>query len=263
MATVKKAPSSSLPEIADIHKIKQEGMQLLTPLAPARALRVVTATDYLDADEWLGRVRNARLKWKSMVDPVKAPLDRIAADTKLALQGVKNLTAAVDGPLESMELGIKESMRQFKLEEQRQLRAAEEEQRRLEQEQQRAIEEAKRKEAAAKTAPMRAKLAAARETLETQAAQTAAVDLNPVVKGASSASRSVVKPTVTDLHALLDAMQDYQPLAGMYRMGVPPVSLISVEMVQVAINKLYREQPGVVASWPGITITDDIIIAGR
>jgi hypothetical protein len=262
----KVAPPTVSVDLTDTAHVRAQGLQLLTPLTQGvNTLRVITATDYLDADEWLGRVRNARAKWKAMLDPISAPIARMKADLKLAETGVKRLNAEVDEPLATLELRVKDAMRQFKLEEQRQLQAAREQEEREERERQRQLEEVRRKEEAAKTAPMRAKLADARAKLEAEqeAAATEVVDLNPIVKGASSSVRTSRKPRITDLGAFISAIADYAPQAGIYRMGQPPLSMLTPEMFQSALTAMWRAQPGVVESWPGVEVIEDITIAGR
>jgi hypothetical protein len=263
MASAKKA-EVVVPELVDTVKVRAQGLTLLAPLTPeVRALRVTTPVEYLSADELLGRVRNARSRWKMLMDPIVAPLARMKADLKLQEAGIKNLNNEVDGPMETLELRVKESMRLYKMEEAKQIQAAREEEARAERERQEAIAEMRRKEEAAKTVQMRAKLAQKRADLEEEAVQASMVDLNPVAKGASSSVRSIQKIRVTNLAVLVAALADYQPKAGMYQMGVPPLSLINEEMLQVRLNALFREQPGIAASWPGVEVYTDINIAGR
>jgi hypothetical protein len=108
---------------------------------------------------------------------------------------------------------------------------------------------------------MKAKLAEARAKLEVPVESVS--DLNPTVRGAASTSRTLTKVRVIDPEAFLSAMQDYEPKAGIYQTGHPPFSVIDPEMLRVRLNALFKEQPGVVTTWPGIEVYQDVIIAGR
>jgi len=252
---------------AQLVQARTKGLTLTSPLAPlVKALVVKDSESYLEADLLLGRVANARAVWKTKIDPIAGPLKAALDNAKLAMEGVKNLDKEVDGPLELMEGAVKKAMKDYKLLEAAQIQ----EQKRLEDEEARKLREAAAaKEAAAstaKTSQMRARLEQARADLEAQAVvkeQQATANAATVVKGGASSDRWVEKAKIKDLHALLTAMEVYEPANDIYRKGVPPLSLITVEMLQVAVNKVYASQPGIVATWPGIVIEKDVIIARR
>lgn len=256
---------SVLPATPDQLVTRTKGLQLVQTLKPVTdKLVIVSNQDYLRGDELLGRIRNARAQWGEMINPVKAPLERMKKDLKEQEQAVKNLDQSVDGPLLQLELKVKESMRLFKVEEQRQIREADEErERRAEALRAEARDKALR-EAQAKSAPLKARLAQQRADLESQAASVEAeAEEVHIVKGGSSVSRSVKRVTISNLSLFLQSLREYEPTAGLYQFGHPPMSLIDVDEITPAITKIYRDQPKLVASWPGVTIEDDIIIAGR
>lgn len=259
MAITKPTPTNTL-------AVRTQGFQLLTPLKPAvDKLTITSATGYLDGDELLGRIRNARAKWAQLMEPISGPNERALKELKEQAKAIKALDAEVDGPLGILEAQVKAEMRAFKLEEPRQLHAAEEEQRRESDRLRREAEEVARREQAAKTAPMRAKLAEKRVALETQAAHVEAdpdVNLHPV-RGGSSSSRRVRRVTITNLPAFLTALKPYEPRGGLYEFGHPPLSVVDVASLQSAVTAIYRSQPKLVETWPGVEIVDDIVIAGR
>lgn len=263
--SVKKAPVVPV-TIPNTLTVRTQGAQLLTPLTRGvQALSVRTATQYLDADEWLGRIRNARARWVQLMEPIVGPNERALKELKDQQKGIKTLNAEVDGPLEQLEMRVKGEMKAFKIIEQQQI----EERRQAQEEEAAALRrEAQVKamrEAEAKTAPMKAKLAEQRAVLEAKAVAVESdpdVDLNPV-KGAGSVSRKVPKVRITDLTTFLAAMQDYAPKADLYEFWHPPQSLIDVEALTSAVMAIYRKQPGIVKSWPAIEEYTDVIIAGR
>lgn len=250
----------------DTLSVRTAGLQLLTPLkATVSALSITSASDYLDADEALGKIRNSRAKWQQLMEPISGPLERAMKELKESQKGVKSLNAAIDGPMEGLELKVKGLMRQFKIEEQRQLQEAETERQAQLARLAREVAQKAAQEAAAKTAPMRAKLAQKRAELEAEAESVRAdpeVNLNPV-KGGSSTARHTLKPQITNLEAFVAAIRNYEPKADLYEFSHPPLSIIKVEMLQTALMAIYRQTPGIVKSWPGVTIVDDVIIAGR
>lgn len=263
---------------------RTKGLQLLNALQPPSLLKVTsidTQEGYLEMDAVLARIKNTRAQWTLAMEPISGPLTRAIAHQKAALaeakkaaEGATQLFNEVAAQLDRIEAHCKSLMQAFKVEEARQIREAELTQAR---EAQQLRDEAQRRAiqaAAAKTPQLKARLEQQRADLERQAEEVASepvLEMQPV-KGASSTSRTLQKPVVQDTLAFLHAMQDYESDAGVYRMGTPPLTVMNhkkqevaalVEVVHARLMDLYREQPGVVASWPGVVIVDDIQIANR
>lgn len=255
-------------------------MNLISPLRPMVDRMVITDDEsYLEADTVLSRLRQARILWASKLDPIRGPIDRAMAELKLSLVGVKNLDGEVDGPLLDLEMKVKGEMRTYKLNEARRIEAARQQQEDEARQLREQAEAKKRAEETARTPQMKAKLAQARQDLETQATR---VEMDTTettaVKGASSAVRTATKIRIVDVADFLRSAQDYTPQAGIYRMAVPPLSVLThhtgrlgdkteegsaLEKMTAEVAKIYVTQPGVVKSWPGVEEFTDVVIASR
>lgn len=271
------APLKPNPEMI---KKRAEGMTLIAPLRPkVVSLNIQTEEHYLLADALLSEIKTKRAIWATKVDPIREPILKAIEELKLSMAGVKALDDEVDSPLAMLEADVKQKMKDYKVLEAVRIREAKQ----LQDESARLLrEEAQKKllaETAAKTPQMKAKLAEARANLETQA-QIAEMPTHETtaVRGVSSTSRTVQKVRIKDLDGFLNSLASYQPVAGVYKMGVPPVTLLTmhtkrdgeqvpegsaVDKIEAEIAKIYSTQPGVVASWPGVELYDDVIIAGR
>lgn len=271
------APLKLNPEMV---KRRAEGMMLVTPLkAPIAALTIRSEEDYLNADALLARVKTARATWALKVDPIRDPILRAIDELKLSLAGVKALDEEVDTPLAMLEGDVKQKMKDYKVLEAAQIR----DRQRLQDEAARKLrEDAAKKliaETAAKTPQMKAKLAEARANLETQAQiiELPSRETTPI-RGVSSTVRTVPKVRIKDVAAFLAGLASYAPVAGVYKMGTPPLTLLTVhtmrtgeqvregsalDKMEAEMAKIFSTQPGVVASWPGVELFDDVIIAGR
>lgn len=257
-----------------------EGLTLVSPLRHlVTALVVKTAEDYLQADALLARVNTAEATWALKINPIREPIDKAMAELKLSLEGVKALDDEVAVPLATLKASIKQKMKDYKVLEATQIREAKQ----LQDEAARRLrDEAAKKqlaETAAKTPQMKAKLAQARADLETaaQVVEMPTAESTPI-RGVSSTSRTVQKVRVKDVDAFLSALAAYAPVSGVYKMRVPPLTLLTmhttrtgeqipegsaIDKITAEITKIYSTQPGVVASWPGVELYDDVIIAGR
>lgn len=171
---------------------KVEVLALMTPLQEACAALVVEDADgLLQADNILGRIRQARKAWGSVFVRIQEKTIKPIRD---GLEELYQLNRDVDGPAEKMEKLVKGKMDAFRLGEARLLRAAEQEQARLV-----AVAEAKEKAAEeARTPQMRGKLQAQAAVLQETAAAKAADAPLPVV-GLHSSSRMVEKWRVPDM----------------------------------------------------------------
>ncbi len=232
--------------------IKTEGLALVAPLSDrVTALAVTSPESYEDASRLLADVRSARAKWDAKVTP---GIDKI----REGLDVFYALRRDVDRPLEAMETGIKEEMRGYDL---RQLAAKREAEQAVAQAK-RVAEAALAKELAAKTAQMRQKLAAARELAETKAADIA--EAMPTLTKASASTRRVVKKwRVVDFPAFLAACAGFSA-SDMSSLGEgrqPPPGMLVVDVS--AINLIFKQQPDVVAAWPGIEIWEDVVVGGK
>lgn len=270
-------PSKPNPEMV---KKRAEGMTLITPLTPkVLALHIQTNEDYLLADALLSEIKTKRAIWATKLDPIRIPLLKAIAELKLSLEGTKSLDAEVDGPMGELEATVKRHMVDFKIEEARQIR----ERQRLQDETAKVIrEQAEQKRVAeqkAATPQMKARLAQARADLETQAqiVESQTEETTPV-RGVSSTVRTQQKVRVANVGLFLTALKAYAPVSGVYRMAAPPLTLLTmhtkrdgeqvpegsaIDKIEAEITKIFSTQPGVVASWPGVELFDDVIIAGR
>lgn len=262
-------------------RARTEGIQLVSPLTPAvnamMGKTIVDAEDYIHADALLARIKTARALWATKIEPIRGPIDKAITELKNSLVGIKALDAEVDGPLEMLQEKVRRAMTSYKIEEARQIQAAKEEQ---EVEARRLRAEADRKAAqaaSAKTPQMKAKLEQARADLEVHANTVQANTPTPV-QGASSSTRSVQKVRIIDPVAFVAALKAYTPRAGIYELGHPPLTILThktlrtgemreedspLDAMRSEVSKIFSSQPGVVATWPGIQIFDDIIIASH
>jgi hypothetical protein len=261
---------------------RTKGLQLIATLQPISIERIVSIDSpegFLAMDAKLASIRNARAQWKLALEPIAGPLERAIAKQKEALaeakkasEGVKQLESEVGDRLDRLERKAKDLMADYKTREQQRIAN---EKREKDRKAQQLIEEARKREiqaASARTPQLKARLEQQRADLITQAQEVedASEEITPV-KGASSTTRTQQKVRIVDPMKFLAAVKLYEPTAGVYDMGVPPLMVTDrngeptplVEIVAARLNDLYREQPGVVASWPGVEIYDDITIAGR
>lgn len=214
------------------------------------------------------------------MQPILGPLElsikkqkEALAAAKDAASGAAKLDEDVVSMFDELERHAKRLMADFQAEQKR--IAEESEQVKAEREQ------ALREEAAlaalrassARTPQLRARLEQQRADLEAKAEQIAAetpMEAIPV-KGAASVVRVTKKVRVSDPIKFLRAVLDYEPQMGVYKKGVPPLRCTDkmgreaflVEISSARLMDLYREQPGVVTSWPGIEEFDDVNIAGK
>jgi flagellar biosynthesis GTPase FlhF len=237
-----------------------KGEMVKTSSELAVAVNGVMITDqvsYSEADTLLARIQTARKTWNIRMYGTKdkpGPIPQIRS----GLDQLYELNREIDQPLEKMEGRVKQAMRDFKLAEARQARelqeAKEAEQARLE-EQRLAAEAAA---AAARTPQMRGKLEKKVEEIAQQQETVAAVESESPVVGVRSSDRKVKKWRLqhdeeqgSHLGELLMAVIE----------GKVPEDAILLNVVY--INKLYKERPDVVRSWPGIEEYEDVQIVGR
>lgn len=278
------APPTPTPTVAPSQfvAVRTKGLQLVQTLAPSQFLAIESIDSpegFLEIDAKLATIRNGKAQWKLALQPITGPLDlaiqkqkEALAAAKAAAKGAEQLDAEVTAQFDRLEAHAKKLLRDYKEQEQRLLAEAAREK---EEEEERLRIQARTKAAqalAAKTPQLRARLEQQRADLEAQAEQVA-TQSTPVapVKGVSSVVRVQKKVRIVDPIAFLRAVVDYEPTMGVYRTGVPPLRCTDkkgdvadlVEIVNARLQDLYREQPGVVASWPGVTEFDDINIAGK
>lgn len=232
--------------ISTAEQTREEVQTITSPiLARTTQLQVTNAASYAVADGLLARLREAR---KTIEIKLSSILDPINEARKAALE----LKHSLDDPLETAETSLRAQMKTYKLSEHRQAleaeRKAREESARLSRE----AEEKRQKELAAKSAPMRARLANQRIELEQKAAEVASVPIPTPVKVANSSTRTVKCWRVTDFSALVKAAAD-------------PASQVpedALALNTVAINAYFRDHQEEVGKWPGVELYDDIRIVG-
>ena len=262
-------------------KTRVDGIKLLTPLQAALEQLVVSDEDsYLEADFELAKIRAAVATWDQRINPIITPLKRVLDEAKSAMAGAKALDDEVRKPLLALEAGTKQKMKDYKLlEASRAAEAKAASDRAAAELRQRALA-ATTAAAVAKTPQAKARLQQQSATLQAEAAsvvEQTVIDNTPV-RGAASTTRTVKKLRLVNLLAFLGAVQDYQPRAGLYNMGHPPLTLLThkmnrigmltedgsaLETILTEIGKIHSVQPGVVLSWPGVEEYDDVIIANR
>lgn len=228
-------------------KVQKDGLALLQPLqVEIRELVVTTPEQYEQADQLLTRVREARRRWLGKLSPILDPLAETMKSAKKAMDGAKALLNEADKPLEQLELQVRGAMKTYKIEEARQIREAQDEQALLQQE----IAATAAREAAARTAPQRARIAQQRENLE---ALADAVTLETPAKTIVDNSGTRTKPAwrIKDHAEFLKYVGD----------GTLPADCVLVNTVKM--NAYFKDDPEGMKAWPGIEIFDDITIVAR
>lgn len=275
------APAPQTVKPTEFVAARTKGLQLLATLQPASLDRIVSidsAEGYLQMDAKLAAIRNTKAQWKLALEPIVGPLSRAIqkqkealAEAKKAAEGATQLDAEITSRLDALERRCKQLMADYKMAEQR---CIDEERQAREQETRRLQEVARQKAllaASAKTPQLKARLEQQHAELTQQMEAIQEQDAPAPVKGAASTSRTQQKVRIDDPLKFLRAVTDYEPTNGVYAMGRPPLKTTDrkgeeawlVEIVSARLNDLFREQPGVVASWPGVTVYDDISIANR
>lgn len=262
--------------------VRAKGLQIVSSLQPSSFEKITsidTQEGYLQVDAKLAQIRNGKAQWKLALKPISEPMEltikrqkEALAAAKAAAKGVEQLDAEVSDAFDRLEAHAKFLLGDFKQREMRLLREAEEAKAAEAEELRRQAAVRAAQAAGARTPQLKARLEQQRADLEAQAevVETQPTPLSPI-KGAASVSRVQKKVRIVDPIAFLRAVVDYQPTMGVYRTGVPPLECtdkkgavaLLVEIVGARLNDLYREQPGVVTSWPGVEEFDDITIAGK
>lgn len=226
-------------------KARTEGNALVSPLKNKVESLVIDCEEaYQEMDGLLAQIMNARRVWLAKIDPIIAPI-------RAGLDLLYSLKNDIKDPLDDYEKIAKKKMKDYKLEEARQLRLAEDNRLAKIETDRRAAEEKQRKADAAKSKPLKQKLETEAAALTTNAD---ILDLGGAAKpvvAANSTVRAKKVAQVGNLSKLLQGIID----------GVIPDDIIQIN--QVELNTAYRIDPETVASWPGVTIIDDINISGR
>lgn len=230
-----------------------KGLRLVTPLEEAvKELTISDAEEYQTADELLTNIRKARAAWSVELEgtPEKPGPLSLARQTKLALDA---LNRKIDGPMETLERAVRTKMQDYKREEQRQLREAQAKQDEEDARIQKELEEAAAREEAARTKPMQQKLAAKREKLEEQLEESRAS--RPVAVKAAGSTTRMVKQWKCD-HSI-------KQLCAAVVAGKLPADVLTVDSSHVYDVTRMAGGWDMIQKWPGFTVTEDIIIAGR
>ena len=247
---------ASMMSPSDLTKVKEKMLLYVPPLrAAVDALAVGTPEEYHEADSLLTQIRLRRSLWLDGPEDDTNPkrwkgINAIIKPFYEGLQGLYELRNTGVKPFDEMEARVKKEMKTFKIREAEQL-AAELKARELEQQRlQKEIEKKAKQEEAARTEQMREKIIAQRVQLE-QSVQEMKKEKPPLVKGAGSSARTVKRWVISDLAAFVAGTQD----------GSVPLSYVQPN--KVAIEELWKSHPDVLAGLPGVTIEQDILIAGR
>lgn len=235
-----------------VTETKKEIAALTAPvLHHLAALQITDADSYLKADGLLSRIRTARKSIIEKLSPIFDPIERAFKEMKEARSAVSKLQDELDAPLAQGELQIKGLMREYKMEEARQIAVAEDKKRQEKEKADRLLREAQEKEANARTAAMRARLAQKRVEAESKVEEVDGREEEAPVKAAASSTRTVIKWRVTDFRKVLQGVLD----------GKIPEEMVSVNItVGNQCLKLDKEE---MRQWSGIEIYDDVQIVGR
>lgn len=229
----------------NVEATKEEGLSLVEDLRESLSgFQVETAEDFEAADVLLSKVTKARRTWKGRMEGVIRPI-------RQGLDALYELNREVDKPLETMEKTIRRGMADFKLEEARLLAEAtaqkEAEEERLRQE----AEERRLAAERAATPQMRGRLEAAASRAEAKADEVATQSTPLPTIAEHSTSRPVKRVRVVDMVALCKGVGE----------GYAPVEVVVVS--QVALNRLLKDDPDMVAAMPGVEVYDDVEIVRR
>lgn len=236
---IKKAAKGKKPvEVVDpkeaaklqVEAIKAQGKALervntFEAMIPAEGVIITSDDDFAAWDEVLGRIRGFNGWWEPLI---RKPIDHIRA----GLDALYEVNREVTKPIAVVEAKIKEGMRQWQLQKL-------EEKRKLEQE----LENKRRQlEQKAQTPRVQEQI----EQLDYSIEQVQAVPL-------SDAEFS---------HARVGKVWEVQDMAAFLRAvvsGLIPVETIMLNEKQ--INTYFRQSQETVASWPGVTVKDNVTIA--
>lgn len=231
---------------------RQQGLALISPLKHSVfAIIVESAEEYAIADALLARIRQAESSWLSRINPIIEPI-------RSSLDLLYGLRKDIVDPIHELEGVIKDKMRAFKVKEAQLLKEANDKRQKELAELQRQADEKAKREANAKTNAMRSKLAEARGELEQKLANAKAQVAPTPIKVSGSSSRKVKKWKVTDFTGFILYVASIEKQEEAEEM----MSLLCIDEVQMnAFFKLTKPDAG---EWlPGITVTEEITIAGR
>lgn len=222
-----------------------EGLQLVTPLRQAVEHITVTSDEgYHAADALLARIHDALRTWDTRMEALLAPL-------RDAKQKADALKRDVRQPLELAEQRVRQAMQAYKQAETARLEQAARDHERQSAAVTRQLDDLATREVQARTAKLRERLAAQREALE------ATVDTAPPAPAAVTAAHSTTR-TLTRWRVTV-SMED---LIGLIAQGRLPAERI-LTLNEAAITRTFRENPAIVAAWPGFEVYDEVIIVGR
>lgn len=223
-------------------------LKAIEQLTAARPVaRIEQQADFTAVEFHLAKVKTIQKAWDATKEQIYRPL-------KNRIDRINELYAACANPLEAEEKWGKDQIADYRRREEARKKAEEAarivEQRRLEAEAQRAREEAAR---AAQAADVDAQLDALDRAhyMQGQAALVQANAVTQEVLTTTSSARTYKRAKVTSVYDLV--VEVYH--------GRAPVELLMVD--QVALNKLYKEDPAKVESWECIEIEEKPQIASR
>lgn len=247
---------------SDVAKARQEVLSLVPTLkAQVETLVIKTDEDYQEADLLLSQIRLGQHTW---LEGPKVPnpkskwrgINAIIAPIYEGLQGLYSLRNEGSAHFDEMEETTKAKMKAFKLVEKERVRLEEEVKRKEQERLQREQDKKAQQLAAAKTAPARERIIERQMEIKQEIKEVKKTK-SVTVKAAGSTSRTVRKPLIDNFRVFAEGilqLTESEDEAGLMNL---------LEANQTALNSLWKEQPDLVESLPGVIIHEDIVIAGR
>jgi hypothetical protein len=227
----------------ELERVRLESAIASPLVKQAEGLTVKTARELADADEIRHRLDQHK---KAII----ARLEKIISPVYTSLQELYKLRREMTDPLDKADKIISDKMRVYhRLEAERIAEEKAEIEAAAEKERNRA-EELRRKAEIAKTPQMQARLATQAAEKDSKAAEIEETEVEKT-HVMHSKTRTVKKPVVGDMSALIKAVAA----------GEVPEDLLTVNAV--VLTSYWREDPDLVAQFPGIKIAEDIQVVRR
>lgn len=234
----------------ELAKVQSDLTSATAPvLTIAQTITVTNGESYLQADDLLSHIRNAKAKVNEKMEPIIRPI-------RQGLDQLYALRRELEGPLDDAEKAVKRKMADWQVAERRRVELEQAERDRVQREEtekvQRRLAEERRQEAERQLQANNVQ--AADEVLSQPLPQVTVLTtpVRPVVRAQGSTARTVTKWRVTDFAALVCEVA----------VGNVPMEVLMVN--EVEMNRLVREGQGqIVGEWPGVEVYQDVQIAGR
>lgn len=211
-------------------------------------LTVTDEASYQYADALLGRIITSRKVWAPVWQRI---MEKTVQPIRSGLENLYAMNREIEKPHDALEEKVKKVMKAFKLREQQQIteatRKRDEEAARL----QREADEKLRQAQQARSPQLKGRLEAAAQRITEAATAVVEQEQPQRVTGTASSTRTKKIPSVPDRKPFLRCILS----------GEIPDDCWLIDATRLA--QYYKENPEVVASWPGVSIIDDITIVGR